>query len=132
MIKKYSKNGVLFKNMKKIMAIVLSISLLFGTVSVGAVSIEDIIEDRNNNKITFYGHVSDLRGKLMVKVYNKKYGENNTAGFVKLDSVTPADDGSFEFSFAMPDKLNDGTDSTGEYEVVYSDGEIPAKQIFYI
>ena len=130
MIKKYSKNGVLFKNMKKIMAIVLSISLLFGTVSVGAVSIEDIIEDRNNNKITFYGHVSDLRGKLMVKVYNKKYGENNTAGFVKLDSVTPADDGSFEFSFAMPDKLNDGTDSTGEYEVVYSDGEIPAKQTF--
>lgn len=116
--------------MKKIMAVALVVCLLTGTISAGAVSVNDTIENRNSNKVTFSGTATDLKGKLMVKIYKKQYGENNTAGFVKLDTVKPKSDGTFEFSVVMPEKLSDGTSSTGEYEIVYSDGVTPKRQQF--
>lgn len=108
--------------MKRIVAAALAMSMLSGTISAGAVSISDTIETRNGNQVTFSGTASEANSKLMVKIYNDSYGENNTAGFVKFDTVKTNGDGSFEFSVVMPEELSDKQTSSGKYKVVLSDG----------
>lgn len=116
--------------MKKFVAAVVAASLLAGTCSAGAVSVSDVIEERDGGTVSFAGRAENAEGKLMVKVYNTKYGEDDTSGFVKLDTVTPEEDGSFEFSVVIPDTLGDGSNSTGEYEFVLSDGVSSARRTF--
>lgn len=116
--------------MKRFIAAALAVSMLLVPVSAGAVSVEDIIETRNGNQVTFSGTSSGVNSKLMVKIYNDSYGENSTDGFVKLDTVKTDEDGNFEFSVVMPEELTDGQTSTGKYKIVFSDGVKSTPQQF--
>ena len=116
--------------MKRLTAAVVAACMLLCGSGAGAVSVTEVTDERNGNAVTFSGKASGTEQKLMVKVYNTEYGEDNTDGFVKLDTVKTDAEGNFEFTVVIPDILGDGSDSTGEYEIVWSDGESPARQTF--
>ena len=116
--------------MKKLTAAAVAVCMLFCSSGAGAVSVTEVMDERNGNTVTFSGKASGTEQKLMVKVYNTEYGEDDTNGFVKLDTVTTDAEGQFEFTVVIPDILGDGSDSTGEYEIIWSDGESPARQTF--
>ena len=107
----------------KLIPIAALLGLSLSAVSAQAITLTDVIREQNGAELTFSGKITDNEGKLMIKVYNTAYNESDKAGFVKLTSAEPDENGIVKFSVTIPEDLSDGTNSTGDYAIVYSDGK---------
>lgn len=105
----------------KLISAAVTIGVLLGSTVAQAVTFTDVIRRQNGAELTFEGK-TDSNKKLMLKVYNKLYGEADKNGFVKLTTVSADEEGNIKFSLTIPENLSDGTASTGDYEIICSDG----------